>query len=76
MRAKNLNWVNPAAGRTAATPNTTSGELAAALVAQERLSIDGHITRELGGLASFERAVEMTLNGDDRRGGGPPQMVL
>lgn len=76
VRSKNIDWINPVTGVTALTPNTTTGELAAELVASDRVSIDKYVTHELDGLESFEEAVEITLNKEVHGARGPAQLVL
>lgn len=74
FRSKHLDWVNPTVGVTAATPNADTGEHAAALVADGRVSIADTVTHELDGLDRFEEAVDRTL--DDEVGFGPAQIVV
>lgn len=76
VRAKSLNWIAPASGATAATPNATTGEYAARLVADGRVDITDYITHELEGLTSFEEAVRITLNKERHGARGPAQLVL
>lgn len=75
-RSKAIRWVNPTLGSMALGPNTHSGELAAALVAAGQVSIEDYITHELDGLGAFERAVEITLNGEDHNAWGPAQLIV
>lgn len=58
------------------SPNGDLGRLAAQLVADDRVSIEPFIGDELAGLASFEEAVEITLNKADYGQLGPAQLVL
>lgn len=76
IRSNSVDWINPVTGVTAPTPNTTTGELAAELVASDRVSINEYITHELDGLESFEKAVEITLNKEEYGARGPAQLVL
>jgi len=76
IRSKSVNWINPVTGVTAPTPNTTTGELAADLVASGRVSIKEYVTHELDGLESFEEAVKITLNKQKYGAHGPAQLVL
>lgn len=76
LRSKSVDWINPVTGVTALTPNTTTGEHVASLVADDRVSIDEYITHERSGLGAFEEAVEMTLQQDKYDSLGPVQMIL
>lgn len=76
LRSKSVDWINPVTGVTAKTPNATTGEYAAELVAQNRVSIEEYVTHELEGLESFERAVEITMNKEEHGALGPAQMIL
>lgn len=76
IRSKSVDWINPVTGVTAPTPNTTTGELAAELVASDRVLIKEYVTHELDGLGSFEEAVEITLNKEAYGARGPAQLVL
>lgn len=76
LRSKSVDWVNPVTGVTARTPNATTGEYAASLVANDRVSIDEFITHEVTGLGEFETAVEMTINKEAHGALGPTQIVI
>jgi threonine dehydrogenase-like Zn-dependent dehydrogenase len=76
LRSKSVNWINPVTGATALTPNTTTGEYVASLVADGRLSIDEYVTHELQGLESFEEAIEITMDKESYGALGPVQMVV
>ncbi len=76
LRSKSADWLNPTTGVTAYTPNATTGEHVADLVADGRVSIEEYITHELEELEQFERAVEMTMNKADYDARGPTQLVL
>jgi len=76
LRSKSVNWVNPVTGVKALTPNTTTGEYAASLVADERVSIDEFITHKRTGLEAFEEAIEITIQKQQHDALGPVQMVL
>lgn len=76
LRSKSIDWINPVTGVTALTPNTTTGEYVASLVADGRVSIDEYVTHERSGLGAFEEAVEMTLRKEQYDSLGPVQMIL
>lgn len=76
VRTKSVDWINPVTGVTAPTPNTTTGELAAELVASGRVSLKEYITHELEGLESFAEAVDITLDKEEYGARGPAQIVL
>jgi threonine dehydrogenase-like Zn-dependent dehydrogenase len=76
LRSKSVDWINPVTGVTAHTPNATTGEHVADLVADDRVSIDEYITHELDGLERFEEAVEITMHKADHGARGPAQLVL
>lgn len=76
LRSKSVDWVNPVTGVTARTPNATTGEYVASLVADGRVSIEEFITHEVNGLAEFETAVEMTMNKAAHGALGPAQIVI
>lgn len=73
IRTKSVDWIHPTLGTIMTGPNTDTGDLAGELVASGRVSIDEYVTHELGGLETFEEAVNLTL---DETGLGPAQMVL
>lgn len=75
-RAKSIDWVHPVSGAARLGPNTDTGDLAGALVASGRASIDRYISHELAGLAAFESAVDITLDKDAHDALGPAQLVL
>jgi threonine dehydrogenase-like Zn-dependent dehydrogenase len=75
-RSKSLSWINPTRGVKQAGPNVDTGELAAALVADGRVSIDEYIATELSGLESFEEAVAITLDKEEHASLGPAQIVV
>lgn len=76
LRSNSVDWINPVTGVTAHTPNATTGEHVANLVADGRVSIHEYVTHELDGLARFEEAVEITMHKDDHDALGPAQLVL
>lgn len=76
LRSNSVDWINPVTGVTAHTPNATTGEHVADLVADGRVSIDEYVTHELDGLARFEEAVEITMHKGDHDALGPAQLVL
>lgn len=76
IRSKSLDWVQPTVGATYLNPNVHSGTHAAELVAQDRVSIEEYTTHELDGLASFEEAVEITLDKEEYGALGPAQIVI
>ncbi len=76
LRSKSLDWINPTTGATANTPNATTGEHVARLVAEDRVSIGEYVTHELDGLDRFEEAVEITMNKADHGARGPAQLIL
>lgn len=76
IRKKSVDWLNPASGVAARTPNASTGEYAARLVARGDVSIEEYVTHELDGLGSFEEAVEITMNKAEYGARGPAQIVL
>ena len=76
FRSKSINWINPTFGSIATGPSTTTGELTASLVAQNRLSLTEYITHTLHGLESFEKAVEITANKHEHDALGPAQIIV
>ena len=76
LRSKSVDWLNPTTGVDAYTPNATTGEHVAALVADGRVSIEEYVTHELAGLDRFEKAVEMTMHKAEYDARGPTQLVL
>jgi threonine dehydrogenase-like Zn-dependent dehydrogenase len=76
IRSKSIDWINPVTGATAMTPNSSTGEHVAKLVADGRVSIDEYVTHELNGLERFETAVEITMNKEAYGANGPAQLVL
>lgn len=76
LRKKAVDWVQPLSNVVAPTPNATTGELAAEMIASDRVSIDEYITHELEGLESFEQAIEITLNKEEYNALNPAQLIL
>ncbi|NHN61559.1 MULTISPECIES: zinc-binding dehydrogenase [Halorussus] len=76
LRDKCLTWRHPLRGNPQLGPNASPGEVAPELVDDGLVTIDDHITHELDGLSSFERAVEMTLNKEEYGALGPAQIVV
>lgn len=76
LRSKSVDWINPVSGVTALTPNTTTGEYVASLVAGGRISIDEYVTHERPGLGAFEEAIKITLQKQQYDALGPVQMTL
>lgn len=75
-RSKAVRWVNPRKGIADVSPGTDTGELAVELVASGAVPIGEYVTHELEGLASFEEAVEITLEKTAHDALGPAQIVL
>lgn len=76
VRSKMVRWINPEKGYKSIAPGTTTGELAARLVADRDVPIEEFVTHELDGLESFEAAVDITLEKDRHGALGPAQLVL
>lgn len=76
LRSKSIRWVNPRFGVVFTGPNTDTGMLAPKLVSANKVSLEEFIGPRLGGLESFEQAVEMTLNKEDHGILGPPQIEI
>jgi threonine dehydrogenase-like Zn-dependent dehydrogenase len=76
VRSRGVDWLTPPANARSLTPNVHSGELAARLVAQGRVSIAEYTTHVLDGLEAFERMVEVTLNKPEHGALGPAQLDL
>ncbi|MFB6211382.1 MAG: zinc-binding dehydrogenase [Halobacteriales archaeon] len=76
MRDKSVRWINPRFGVRSLGPNTDTGDLAADLVADDRIVIEDYITHERAGLEAFGEAVDITVEKADYGALGPAQMVL
>jgi threonine dehydrogenase-like Zn-dependent dehydrogenase len=78
FRKKYVRWVAPKdkAGAISLTPSIDVGAFAAALVADDRITISDYVTHEFEGLDDFDRAVSMTLDKESHDALGPPQLVL
>jgi len=76
LRSKSVDWINPTTGVTAYTPNATTGEHVAELVADDRVSITEYVTHELDGLERFADAIDITMNKAEHGARGPAQLVL
>lgn len=76
IKARNVDWITPPPGVSDLGPNTDTAELAAELVATDRVSIDDYVTHELDGLESFEELVDITLNKPEHGALGPAQIVV
>lgn len=76
MRSKCVNWVNPTKGTLSLSPNCDTGDLAAELVATDRISISEFITHEFEGLESFDEAVDITINKGEYGALGPAQIKV
>ena len=76
LRDKCLTWRHPRRGNPTLGPNSTPGRFATSVVSDGRVTISDHITHELNGLDSFEKAVEITLNKAEYGALGPAQIVL
>lgn len=78
MRMKGVDIINPISvkGVLAASPNMDTGEWAAHMVANDRISIDHMVTHEIEGLDSFEEAVEITTNKKEYDALGPAQIIV
>ena len=76
VRKKSVTWTNPVTGVATVGPGRDTGELAAELVASDRVSIEEYVTHELDGLAEFERAVTMTADKERFDARGPAQIVV
>ncbi len=75
IRKKSVDWLNPISGVATRTPNASTGEYAARLVARGDVSIGEYITHELNGLDSFEEAIEITIHKKEHGARGPAQIV-
>lgn len=76
MRSKCVDWVNPTKGTLSLSPNCDTGDLAAELVATDRISISEFITHQLDGLESFDEAVDITLDKAEYDALGPAQIKV
>jgi threonine dehydrogenase-like Zn-dependent dehydrogenase len=76
LRRKSVTWVNPRFGAWQLGPNTHTGASAPRLVADDRVSIEEFLTRELHGLDSFEEAVDITADKPAHDALGPAQIIL
>lgn len=75
VKSKNVDWVHPATGVTAVSPNVDSASYAPKLVATGQVSISDYITHELDGLDSFDDLVDITLNKAEHDALGPAQII-
>jgi threonine dehydrogenase-like Zn-dependent dehydrogenase len=76
FRSKSVRWLNPLTDVISTGPNADTGELAARMIAADRVSIEEYITHELSGLGSFEEAVEITMNKPDYGAMNPAQILV
>lgn len=76
VRAKSIDWINPATGVIWTSPNTHTGEYVAGLVEDGRVDIEAYVTHEVSGLDAVTEAVDITLNKERHGARGPPQIVL
>jgi threonine dehydrogenase-like Zn-dependent dehydrogenase len=76
VRSRGVDWLNPSANARYLTPNVHSGDLAARLVAEDRVSIEAYTTHVFEGLERFERMVEVTLNKPEHDALGAAQIEL
>lgn len=76
MRDKSIRWINPRFGVRSLGPNTDTGDLAATLVAEDRIVIEEYITHRLSGLDAFGEAVDITIAKGEHGALGPAQMVV
>ncbi|MFB6160547.1 MAG: zinc-binding dehydrogenase [Haloferacaceae archaeon] len=76
VRGKEVDWIHPRHGVRSFGPNSDTGELAGKLVADGRVDIARYVDREVEGLESFEKAVEMTANKPEYDALGPTQIVV
>ncbi|WP_049928545.1 zinc-dependent alcohol dehydrogenase [Halopiger goleimassiliensis] len=76
LRSKMVRWINPEKGYKSVGPGTSTGDLAAELVADGDVPIEEYVTHELEGLESFEKAVDVTLEKGEYDALGPAQLVL
>lgn len=76
LRMRNVDWVNPARGVHQFGPNADTGELAARLVAADRINVESYVTHELHGLEKFQEAIDIGLDLDAHDALGPAQIVL
>lgn len=76
IRLRNVDWINPARGVRRLGPNSDTGTLAGALVADERVDVESYVTHELDGLMSFPNAVDIGLNPGEYGALGPAQLLV
>lgn len=57
-------------------PNANSGEVAAARVADGRVSIEEYVTHAVEGLEDFDRMVDVTLDKPSHGALGPGQIAV
>lgn len=76
MRMKAVSVINPIStkGVFQTSPNNDTGEVAAQMVADGRVSIDQFIDVTFDGLAEFEEMIDVTLHKDEHDTLGPAQI--
>lgn len=76
VRSKAVDWVNPTTAMYSIGPNANSGEVAARMVADGRVSIEEYVTHEFDSLEDFDRLVDVTLDKATYDALGPAQIVV
>ena len=76
IRSKAVDWLNPTTAMYDVGPNANSGEVAARMVADGRVSIEEYVTHVFDDLADFDRLVDVTLDKPTYGALGPAQIAV
>ena len=76
VRSKAVDWLNPTTAMYRVGPNATSGDVAADMVADGRVSIEEYVTHVFDSLEEFDELVDVTLNKPDYGALGPAQIAV
>ena len=76
VRSRAVDWVNPTTAMHPIGPNANSGEVAAELVADGRVSIEEYVTHVFDDLGEFDRLVDVTLEKGEHGALGPAQIAV
>lgn len=76
VRSKAVDWINPTTAMYSIGPNANSGDVAARMVADGRVSIEEYVTHVFDSLADFDKLVDVTLDKATYGALGPAQIVV